>query len=178
MLVKWLLEETFTVLQTNNVILGIDKRPVVGRVYMVQYENAKYEAMIMKLGSKLECEKQLNTVCQYNMDQVDKLKKRKFTKSDLNVSEIADSDMVDDLKLIIKERDVYIEQLTTQVINLKKQIVEKNLEFDNLSKSISVCDKQKFINLSKTILNGFATSQDVFDLAVRSSSNDDNKMVI
>jgi hypothetical protein len=64
-----------SVLLTNNVILGIDNHPVVGKVYMFQYENAKYEAMAMKLGSKLECEEQLNTVCQYNMDQVEKLKK-------------------------------------------------------------------------------------------------------
>ena len=41
---------------------------------------------------------------------------------------------------------------------------------------MSACDKQKFINLGKTILNGFATSQDVFDLALRSTS-DDQKLV-
>ncbi len=86
---------------------------------MFQYENAKYEAMAMKLGSKLECEEQLNTVCQYNMDQVEKLKK---WKNFLN----CDSDMVDDLKIIIKKRDVYFKQLTSQVNNFKKKFLKKS----------------------------------------------------
>ncbi len=41
--------------------------------------------------------------------------------------------MVNDLKVIIKKRDVNFKQLTTQVNNLKKQIVEKI--FDYLTKA-------------------------------------------
>jgi hypothetical protein len=84
--------------------------------------------------------------------------------------------MIDHLKNLIKERDEYIEDLIKENNKLKNLVENKNLDFDNLSKSLNLCDKHKFINLAKSILTGLETTQDVLDLAVRSTT-DDQKMV-
>ncbi len=171
-LVQWLIEETYTVLLSSNVILGLDDHPIVGKNYKINYESKQFEAVVLKFGHKLECENQLNSICTYKSVEI--LKKRKIVKSDSESDN--NNEMIDHLKNLIKERDEYIEELIKENNKLKNLVENKNLDFDNLSKSLNLCDKHKFINLAKSILTGLATTQDVLDLAVRSTT-DDQKMV-
>jgi hypothetical protein len=174
-LVKWLEEKTYTVLLTSNVILGKEKCPIVGNIYKIRYNSQTFDATVLKVGNQLDCENQLNTICNYT-EELNK-KKRKLPVAQVSDPESIDGEMIDQLKSIIKERDNYIQELTIEVNNLKKHAALKSLEFENLSESLNVCDKQKFIVLAKSILTGLATTQDLLDLAVR-STNDDHKMVL
>ena len=156
-LVKWVGNKLeFTVLPAINVICN--KNPLCGITYKVKYNKEVYEAIVLKLGTKVECEKQLDVVCDYNsVETAKKIRKTQATEDLTIIEEI-------DYKSLLNERDNHIRELSTKLNIAKKQLGNKENEYDLLVKSIDICDKQRFIELAKVIIKGFATHEDFIDL--------------
>jgi hypothetical protein len=107
-----------------------------------------------------------------------KVKHRKDSIEDSNLSLVQQNHKDYNYKDIIEERDIYIKELKEHLEIANKKLENKEKDYEKLLKTVNVSDKLKFIQISKCILSGFATSDDLLDLPLTSSNGDTNQKFV